>query len=88
MLWLGLHLPQLPLEVFQRADPSPAESSLPLAICNRTHVEQASPAAAARGVRIGQQRATALAVAPDLIIRERDVSRGQQALHDSTAAPA
>ncbi len=81
MLWLGLHLPQLPLEVFQRADPSPAESSLPLAICNRTHVEQASPAAAARGVRIGQQRATALAVAPDLIIRERDVSREQQALH-------
>ena len=46
-----------------------------LAICNRSSVEQASPSARALGVHAGQKRATALAPAPALIIRERDPAR-------------
>ena len=102
MLWLGLYLPHLPLEVFQRTLPEAAtaspggKSNLPdmhglqglpdmpdmpiLAICNRSSVEQASPSARALGVHAGQKRATALALAPALIIRERDPAREQQAL--------
>ena len=96
MLWLGLYLPHLPLEVFQRAlqdaasgqQPEPSSRGdagslpepLPFAICSRSHVEQANPSARAVGVQAGQKRATALALAPSLIIRERELAREQQAL--------
>jgi protein ImuB len=84
MLWLGLYLPHLPLEVFERTLPDAATGHLPatppLALCNRLTVEQASPSACALGVQPGQKRATALALAPTLIIRERGPAREQQAL--------
>lgn len=90
MLWLGLYLPHLPLEVFQRTLPGSAAGQPPdtldtldtpaFAICNRSSVEQANQAARALGVHAGQKRATALALAPALIIRERDCAREQQAL--------
>jgi protein ImuB len=84
MLWLGLYLPHLPLEVFQRTLPDVEIAHLPelpaLAICNRSSVEQANTAARSLGVLPGQKRATALALAPALIIRERDPAREQQAL--------
>ena len=101
MLWLGLYLPRLALEVFQRtvdADRNPLQvnagrikalippsgrvlpQGLQLAVCNRTTVLLASVPAQALGVHGGSKRATALALAPDLIIVERDTVREQEAL--------
>jgi protein ImuB len=84
MLWLGVYLPHLPLEVFQRTVPDaagdPGVESPAFAICNHSSVEQANDAARARGIHPGQKRATALALVPGLIIRERNPAREQQAL--------
>ncbi|MBA3479043.1 MAG: DNA polymerase Y family protein, partial [Lautropia sp.] len=89
MLWLGLYLPHLPLEVFERtltgagADRQPPEATAgppAFAICNQSCVEQANAAAQALGVHPAQKRATALALAPTLIVRERDGAREQEAL--------
>jgi protein ImuB len=84
MLWLGVYLPCLPLEVFQaaQADAAPGQPNLApaFAICSRSSVELANAPARALGVHPGQKRATALALAPRLIIRERDPAREQQAL--------
>ena len=83
MLWLGIHLPHLPLEVFERglADRNPdGTAACALAIARRATIELANAAAREAGVRPGQKRATALAVAPSLVIRERDPAREQQAL--------
>jgi protein ImuB len=51
-----------------------------LAVCDRLRVLQASDAASALGVHAGMKRATALAIAPDLMLVERDASREQEAL--------
>ena len=81
MLWLGLYLPHLPLEVYQRAHAiEHAPGSPAFAICNHRSVEQANASARASGVHAGQKRATALALAPALIIRERNPFREQHAL--------
>lgn len=77
MLWLGLHLPRLAIEVFQR---SAVSESLQLAVCDRATVLLASATAQSLGVRGGIRRATALAFAPELIIVERDPVREQDAL--------
>ncbi len=95
MLWLGLYLPRLALEAFERgtlAGPSPsgppsADGSDPgavpaLAICDRTHVCAANAAAQARGVQPGIRRATALALVPDLILRTRDRQRERETLEE------
>ncbi len=89
MLWLGLYLPHLPLEVFQRTLPDAAPSQqpdLPPRTCcplpSATARAWSRPIQPARalGVHAGQKRATALALAPTLIIRERDPALEQQAL--------
>ncbi len=79
MLWLGIYLPLLALEVFERTiDRQPA--TLQLAVCDRLHVLLANSQAQALGVRNQTKRATALALAPDLLMLERDPAREQQAL--------
>jgi protein ImuB len=83
MLWLGIYLPQLALEVFERTvdyNGSDARTSVALAVCDRLHVLLTNPGAQALGVRNGIKRATALALAPDLRMLERDPTREQQAL--------
>lgn len=93
MLWLGLYLPRLALEVFERGslvrEPSPGPvagdrpdpGALPaLAICNRTHVLAANQVAQAQGVLPGISRAGALALASELLLRPRDPQREQEAL--------
>lgn len=80
MLWLGLCLPHLSLEIYHRSHACAEPGLPPLAICNRTRVEQANASAQVLGVHTGQKRATALALAPALIIRERDPAREWQAL--------
>lgn len=91
MLWIGLHLHRLPLEVFDRglpafsamnqADREAVKPCLPrLAVCDSLHVLHACDAALACGVRTGMRRATALALAPDLQVFERDAARERDAL--------
>ncbi len=77
MLWLSIHLPLLPLEVF-----SPTEA--PLAVCagpdNSRRVHACNPAAADCGVQPGQSLNSALALCHELITRPRDAAAEEQAL--------
>lgn len=86
MLWIGLHLPQMPLEVFERSfAPSPGgfaiDAAPALAIVDQRQIRHANAAARAQGVQPGQKRATALSLAPDLLLHERDPLRERQALY-------
>ena len=79
MLWLALHLPHLSLESCA-ATRDPAQAHLPLALLHAHQVQHADALALARGVRPGMQRATALALAPDLLLAAADARRDAQAL--------
>ncbi len=79
MLWLALHLPQLSLESWA-ATRDPTQAHLPLALLHNHQVQHADALALARGVRPGMQRATALALAPDLLLAAADARRDAQAL--------
>ena len=81
MLWLGVFLPRLPLEVFQRS----VVAGLPFAICDRLTVLFACDVAQAMGVHSGQKRATALAISPQLVLVERDAAREREALEQIAA---
>ena len=76
MLWIALHLPQLPLEAFQRGLPSPE----PCAVAERQRILVCDGKAAARGLRSGLPVAAALALAPGLRLRERDAAAETEAL--------
>jgi len=74
MLWACLLLPSLPLDVFARAA-SPAEALMPFAVGSggRTpRIVGANVAARAAGIRPGQLVSASLALAPDLLLRDRD----------------
>lgn len=79
MLWIGLHLPLLSLESFA-ATLGPAHSGRPVALVQAQRIVQADGAALERGVRPGMKRATALALAPDLLPGQADAARDAQAL--------
>lgn len=79
MRWLALHLPLLPLEAFCAALP-PAQAGRPVALLQQHRVVQVNAAAAERGLRPGLKRATALALAADLLLAERDSGREAAAL--------
>ena len=70
-LWIGLHLPQLPLEVFV-----PSWSTDPgCVVLERERVLAASSLAHAAGVRIGLRRGGVLMLLPEARIHERDARR-------------
>jgi protein ImuB len=74
MLWTCLLLPSLPLDVFARAQ-TPADAAKPFAVTTGGHYPRvviANAAAAAAGVCTGQLVSASLALAPDLILRDRD----------------
>lgn len=74
MLWACLLLPSLSLDVFARAA-SPADAAKPFAVATdgRTpRIVGANAAARDAGVRAGQLVSASLALAPDLLLRERD----------------
>jgi protein ImuB len=74
MLWLALRLPDLPLEVYARAQ-SLDDAILPFAVTSggsRPQIVVANGAARAAGVKRGQPVAGALALAPSIVLRERD----------------
>ena len=67
-LWIGIHLPQLPLETVLRGSPSPDA----WAVAEGDRILLADRKAQARGVRPGMLCTAALALAPQLRIRLRD----------------
>ena len=77
MLWIALHLPQLSLEAFEA---TLTGCTGPVALLDGSAVSCTNAAAEALGVRTGQSRATALALAPDLLTTQADADRNRQAL--------
>ena len=79
MLWIALHLPLLSLESFA-ATLCGAANAVPLALLDAQHIAHANAAAQALGIKPGVKRATALALAPQLILGQADPGRDAQAL--------
>ncbi|MFZ2652580.1 MAG: DNA polymerase Y family protein [Burkholderiaceae bacterium] len=79
MLWIALHLPLLSLESFA-ATFCRAADTVPLALLDTQRIAHANAAAQALGVKPGMKRATALALAPQLILGQADARRDAQAL--------
>ncbi len=83
MLWIGIHLPALSLESFiatlAPADDGPDEIG-PVALVAHHRVVAANAAARECGVRPGQKRATALALAPHARLGEADPARDDATL--------
>ncbi len=77
MLWVALHLPALSLESWRAGAPADAR---PAVLIADHRVQHADAAALARGVQVGMQRATALALAPDLQLGQADARRDARAL--------
>jgi protein ImuB len=81
MRWIGLHLPLLPLESFLATLPArPGDSEPAVALVEAHRIVHANAAAQALGVKPGLKRATALALAPQLLIGQADALRDRQAL--------
>lgn len=81
MLWICLLLPALPLEVFLRA----RQDSAPLRFAvvsggSAPRIVTANEAAADAGITPGQLVSAALALAPDVVLRERDPGAESDAL--------
>ncbi len=80
MLWLAIHFPALPLEIFSRGGAAPE----PLAVIekqgNRSRVQACNEAASERGIRSGMPGPAALALVTDLIVRGRDLAAEQESL--------
>ncbi|WP_418316079.1 Y-family DNA polymerase [Piscinibacter sakaiensis] len=75
MLWIGLYLPLLSLETVASLAPDEA-----LVVVDAHRVVHANRSAAALGVRPGLKRATALALAPQLVLAQADPARDALAL--------
>ncbi len=86
MLWIAVHLPLLPLEAFcatlpqAGGDAVTAADARPVALVAEHTVVQVNAAAAARGIRAGCKRATAQALAADVLLAEADATREAAAL--------
>lgn len=79
MLWVALHLPWLSLEAFCATLPGDA-AARPVALLAEHRVTAVNRAAAERGLKAGQKRATALALAADLLAAQADATRDAAAL--------
>jgi protein ImuB len=82
MLWACLIFPSLPLDVFARAQ-SPDDAAHPFVVSSGGHyprVVVANAAAHETGIRAGQLISAALAFAPELRSRDRDVDAEAHAL--------
>jgi protein ImuB len=79
MLWVGLHLPWLSLESFMATLP-PEQAAEPLALMDAHRIVSANGAARVLGVQRGMKRATALSLAPQLLLGQADEHRDLAAL--------
>lgn len=86
MLWLAIHLPQLPLDLLSTPGPGKAAdaTSIPLAIEESSgqarRLVACNAAAAAQGVRAGQATAVAMALCGALQLRPRQLPAERAAL--------
>ncbi len=80
MRWIALHLPMLSLESFVASCADAEASAGPVALIATHQVTAANAAAQALGVQPGMKRATALALAPRLLLGQADAQRDLQAL--------
>jgi len=76
MLWIAIHLPQLPLEALLRGALLPDAC----AVTEGHRIVACDGKATARGVRAGMSASAALALAPQLRICQRDTSAETEAL--------
>ena len=86
MLWACLLFPSLPLDVFARAQ-APDDAARPFVVGSGGHyprVVAANMAARAAGIRTDQLISGALALAPDLVLRDRDRDAEARALAQLT----
>jgi protein ImuB len=83
MLWIALHLPSLSLESFAATLP-PADDAdgapRAVALMDTHHIVAANAAARALGVKPGLKRATALALAPNIVLGQADAVRDRHAI--------
>jgi protein ImuB len=79
MLWVALHLPLLSLESFAATLP-PEQAAQPLALMDVHHIVSANAGAQALGVQPGMKRATALSLAPRLVMGQANERRDLDAL--------
>ena len=79
MLWIGLHFPLLSLESFA-ATLSGASAQQPTALMDLHCIMAANAPAQALGVKAGLKRATALAIAPHIVLGQADAARDALAL--------
>ena len=82
MLWTCLIFPSLPLDVFARAA-APADATRPFVVGSGGHyprVVAANAVARDAGIRAGQLVSGALALAPELVLRDRDSDGEARAL--------
>jgi len=84
VLWVALHLPSLSLESFAAtlvgADAQGASSGQAIALVDEHCISAANVAALAQGVKPGLKRATALALAPRIVLGQADPARDAEAL--------
>lgn len=79
MLWLAVHLPHLSLEAFC-ATLAPERRAGPVALVAEHRISAINAEAAARGIQVGSKRATALALAADVLLGQADAPRDAAAL--------
>ncbi len=86
MLWIALHLPLLSLESFAATLAAAggveqgAVAARPIALLEAHRIVSANAAARALGVKPGLKRATALALAPQIVLGQADAVRDAAAL--------
>lgn len=84
-MWLALYLPNLPLQVFQRAAPDTQPLAVAESRAAARRVVAANGAAQRCGVHAGLGVASALALAPDLAVRPRNPRAEEEALQEIAA---
>ncbi|WP_280151047.1 DNA polymerase Y family protein [Piscinibacter sp. XHJ-5] len=82
MLWVALHLPLLSLESFATTLAPLGEEAgpAPIALVDAHHIVSANDSAQSLGVKSGLKRATALALAPHIVLGQADALRDLQAI--------
>ena len=83
MLWFAVHLPWLSLEAFA-ATLTAEQRRRPLALLAEHQIQAVNAAAADAGVKPGLKRATALALAPELLLGQADATRDEGPRGDPT----
>jgi len=81
MLWIGIHFPSLAIEAFGLAPcAGPCDADQAFAVCAQGVLLEVCPQARAQGLSTGMPRATALALLPALLLRDRDPLRERDTL--------